>query len=155
MTQLLDFASKFSSIIPSDFNLIKAISWLTLKAVCILATSNPFQKTNKYKGEINSEDYRTLYISEYIEFLRLKLIDVTNSLVNEITGVAEDENEFIIRTLINFLDKTNPTLYNEKVNAIKNFNTISRMDVSKTIEDYKEMLNDYMQSAERDMNKER
>lgn len=109
---------------------------------------------NRYKGEIDSEKYRTLYITEYIEFLRLKLIDVMNSLVNEITGIVEDENEFIINTLIKFLDNNNPT-YNEKVNAIENFNTLPRIDVSKTIESYKEMLNDYMQSEYRNISAER
>lgn len=109
---------------------------------------------NRYKGEISSENYRALYITEYIEFLRLKLIDVMSSLVNEITGIVEDENEFIISTLIKFLDKNNPT-YTEKFNAIESFNTPSWTDISKTIESYKEMLNDYIQSAEWDMNEER
>ena len=81
-----------------------------------------------------SDSFKTLYITDYIDFLRLKLIDTMNSIVSEITEIKGAEDEYIIKTLIGFLDKKDLALYNQKVDAIKNFNTSMPIDISNSIE---------------------
>jgi transcriptional regulator with XRE-family HTH domain len=73
-------------------------------------------------GKNNSEFAQTLYVSEHIDFLRLKLINTMRSIVDDITELQDDEDEYIIKKLIGFLDKTNPASYDQKVNTIKNYN---------------------------------